>query len=367
MGCCDRGVAIVHRPDPAPERRAGRERRRAGLAERSGDDEEMAVVALVGVGGPPREMRARVAFLEEERRDAARDLVGRDAEVDHDHAPGARRARMQQQAPLVAGEGGGQAGPDRRSEERARIRAETGRQVERDDRPLGGIDQLDGAGHEPAGGAGEAGAEERIDHHVSAPEVAGKSVEVGLDADLLDAPPEPAERRAGVAADVVAPCDQDGLHARALRPESSRDDEAVAAIVPLAAENRDALAADGREGTRDRVRGAGAGLLHQPDPGDPERRDGAGVERPHLGRREDGQHGYSPSEGRGASRSRETRGEERGVDRARPLGLGLARGRAPALDNQRGRARHDAIRLPYRHPRRHRSASPGPWRSPRRA
>ena len=56
----------------------------------------------------------------------------------------------------------------------------------------------------------------------------------------------------------------------------------------------------GAKVARDRVRGAGAGLLHQPDPGDPERRDGAGVERPHLGRREDGQHGYGPWEARSA-------------------------------------------------------------------
>src|SRR6185369_13933358 len=137
--------------------------------------------------------------------------------------------------------------------------------------------------------------------HVRAPEVPGSSVEVGLDTDLLDAAPEPRERRAGIAADVVAPSDQHGLHARAFRPKSSRDDEAVAAIVPLAAENRDALAADGGKHTRDRIRGAGAGLLHQPDPGDPERRDGAGVERPHLGRREDGQHGYVSWEAEGAA------------------------------------------------------------------
>jgi hypothetical protein len=264
-------------------------------------------------------MCARIAFLEEERRDAERDLVGRNAEFDHDHASGARRGRIQEQAPLVAGERGGQDGSDRRSEERARIRAETRRQVERDDRPRGGIDQLDGAGHEPACGAGEAGAEERIDHHVGAPEVAGNSVEVGLDADLLDAAAESAERRAGVAADLVAPCDQDGLHARAFRPESARDDEAVATIVPLAAENRDALAADGGKGARDRVSGAGAGLFHQPDPGDPERRDGAGIERPHLGRREDGQHGYGPWEARSAVAR---------VRRAARIAVSIARGRS---------------------------------------
>ena len=311
MGCCDRGRRDRAQADPAPERGAGRERRRAGLAERSGDDEEMAVAALVGVGRPPREMRARVAFLEEERRDAARDLVGRDAEVDHGHAPGACRARIQEQAPLVAGEGGGQVGADRRPEERARVRAETGRQVERDDRPPGGIDQLDGAGHEPAGGAGEPGAEERIDHHVSAPEVARRAGRGRPRAPISSTrPAEPAE----------APRGRHRRHRRAGRPGRSaraRPSPGVGArrrsrrrhCSPCRRESTTRLP---RMGANVRAIASAApvpGPLHQPDPGNPERRDGARVERPHLGRREDGQQA-TPAR-------RSVRGERRRAERRR--------------------------------------------------
>ncbi len=79
---------------------------------------------------------------------------------------------------------------------------------------------------------------------------------------------------------------------RALGLEMAGSHESVTAVVALAAEDDDPLAPDGRPLAADDVRGAAAGILHEPRAGDPERGDRAGIEGAHLGGREDRPHPY---------------------------------------------------------------------------
>ena len=199
--------------------------------------------------GRAREMPARAsAVLEEEGpRCPARPRRAGCRWATTTTRPARSAAGCSSSAALVAGERGGEpaartVGP--RSAPVSEPRA--GRQVERDHRALGGIRSASmSAGHEPAGGAVEAGAEERVDHDVGAPRSrASRSRSASTPISSTRPRQRPSAAR-GVAAHVVAPCDQEDAHARARGPEPARHDEAVAAIVPLAAEHRRRAPADG--------------------------------------------------------------------------------------------------------------------------
>ncbi len=177
--------------------------------------------------------------------------------------------------------------------QRAAIRVEAGRQVERDDRHAGGagaVDGLDGRGHRPARGAAQAGTEKRVHDQIGAAEDRREPARIR---DLLDAPAPAPERVRRVAPHVGAPPHQQHAHHRAAGSEPARDHESITAVVALAAHDDDRLAADRREPAGDERGRAGPRVIHEARPGNAELADGARVERPHLRGGEDGQHGVS--------------------------------------------------------------------------
>src|SRR5206468_2524487 len=144
----------------------------------------------------------------------------------------------------------------------------------------------------PVGCPGEPGAEERVHDEIGLVERGRNRRELAAAADLLDLAPPARECLGRISLHVCAAADQENADARALGLEMAGSHESVTAVVAPAAEDDDPLAPDGRPLAADDVRGAAAGILHEPRAGDPERGDRAGVEGAHLGGCEDRPHPY---------------------------------------------------------------------------
>jgi hypothetical protein len=142
------------------------------------------------------------------------------------------------------------------------------------------------------GWSGEPGAEERVHDEIGLAERGRNRPELAAAADFLDLAPPARERPGRISLHVCAPADQKDADSRALGLEMAGSHESVTAVVALAAEDDDPLAPDGSPLAADDVRGAAAGILHEPRAGDPERGDRARIEGAHLGGRENRPHPY---------------------------------------------------------------------------
>jgi len=204
--CDDRLLAHGRRdrdePASAAHRRGCCECGRARFAERAGHQEQMTVGSLVSHAGASRKVTGHVARLEEKRRDPARHLGVRDTDRDHAHTSGELIARGRDQATLESGEGQGHRCPDRGSRLRSTVRRHPRGNVEGDDGPAAGVDQLDRARDAPFGRAPRAGSEERVDNEVG-PRQRGGDRSVVFEAKGANAAaPQLLELEPGVAADL---------------------------------------------------------------------------------------------------------------------------------------------------------------------
>ena len=162
----------------------------------------MAVGSLVSHAGTARKVTGHVARLEEKRRDPARHLGVRDTDRDHAHTSGELIARGRDQATLESGKGQGHRRPDRGSRVRSTVRRHSRGNVEGDDGPAAGVDQLDRARDAPFGRAPRAGSEERVDDEVG-PRQRGGDRSVVFEAKGANAaPPQLLELEPRVAADL---------------------------------------------------------------------------------------------------------------------------------------------------------------------
>src|SRR2546426_769538 len=300
-----------HEADARPQRGRRRERRRAGLAERARDDEQVSVASLVGVARPRREVGLDVVRLQEERRHPAQDFFGWNPDRHDLDVPGQRGAGPRDEAALDPGERQREERADRRPCGRVAIGGDPRRNVERDNRPAARVDQLHEARDAPFRGATRARAEQRVDDHVRTREGLLGGYEV-LDEPLpYAASLQLAELLPRVAADLVLGEREQDLHPRPPFPQPARDDEAVAAVAAFAADDdhtRAAARLEIFEQRPDRLGGAAAGVLHQRGAGDTELGDGALVETSHLLRREDPLHGgYRPGSAAAAWRRKSAR------------------------------------------------------------
>src|SRR5439155_15325501 len=245
----------------------------------------------------------------EEGRDPSRDFGLRNADRDHGQASGELVVRGRDQATLEPGERQGHRRSDRDTRGRSAVRSEPGGNVEGDDRPAAGVDQLDRARDGPLGGAPRACTEERVEDEM------GPRQRGGRRAIVLEAPrPNPAaaqllELEPGVAADLGRRAREQHRRARAVALEPPRHDEAVAPVAALATDDDDARAtawrAEGGERGDDRVGGAVTGVLHEHGAGNAELGDRPSIEPPHLLGGEDLQHRYFPA-GSGAAWTRKS-------------------------------------------------------------
>ena len=287
-------------PASGAHRGRGAQRGRAGLAERPGHQQEVAVGPLVGAARTRRKMAPDVARLEEKRRDPACDLDVGHADRNHPHASGQRRPRAGDQAALEPGERQGQHRLDGGCLMPSIVRRDARGDIERDDRPRASVDERDRPRDVPFRRAAGAGAQERVDHDVG-PREPSRGRRVVFERERTD--PGASELRelpTGVAADLVGREGQHHRGPRAVALEPARHDEAVAPVAALAADHDHPRAARGRaqlaEPGDDRVGGAAPGVLHQGRARNAQLGDRAPVEPPHLLGGEDTLHGdYFPA------------------------------------------------------------------------
>ena len=244
-----------------------------------------------------REVRGDVARLEEKRRDPPRDLAVGDADRDHAHPSGELVARGRDQTALESGERQGQRRPDGGPRRRPTVRRHPGGNVEGDDGPAAGVDQLDRPRDAAFGRAPRAGAEECVDDDVGPRQRARGAV--GEAKGSNPAAPHLLELEPGVAADLGGREREQHRRQSAAALEPPRDDEPVTTVAALAADDDDPRAAAGRAelGQRgdDRFGRAATGVLHQGGSGNAQLGDRMPVEPPHLLGGEDAPHGvYSP-------------------------------------------------------------------------
>ncbi len=139
----------------------------------------------------------------------------------------------------------------------------------------------DGRRERPLRRPGEAGAEERVDHHVARPRTQRPRTLRGV-ADLDPGRGRLGPGGRGVAAQPLLRHQRDHPHRPARLAEQPRRHVAVAAVVATAAEHQ---AAPLRRRQEPRLRGhRRAGPLHQHERRDPQAVDGRPVDGPHLGR-----------------------------------------------------------------------------------
>jgi len=260
-------------PRPDPPRRPGGEPRRPGQLGAAEHDGMAPVVFVADRRRPAERARPELgAVLPGRRSDPVQDVV-RDADIGDLHGAAAQPSRHQQMAGLAAKEGDRRRGRRGGAEDRAGVAMHAARDVdgEAGQPPVG--DDVDQPPGHPVQGAGEPGAEQRIDHH-------GIAIE---DRRIERSDIAPALRRAaGVALESLHGHEAAEPHRPPGLAQQAGRDEAVAAVIAGPAQHGDRSVRpappDGRRDRRTRA-------FHELDPG-PAARNGQAVGAPHLGDRE---------------------------------------------------------------------------------
>src|SRR5438132_1361352 len=309
------GASEQARHLPGVRREAARRRRGAEHVQVTGERAQAVGVdchRLRDLGGERARRRSRLLVEPDPRPE--RERIARRRELGDDLARLEReraRAGPGDEAALDPGERQREERADRRPCRRVAIGGDARRDVERDNRPAARVDQLDEARDAPFRGATRACAEKRVDDHVRTREGLLGGFEVLDEPRPYAASLQLAELLPRVAADLVLGKREQDLHPRPPFPQPARDDEAVAAVAALAADDdhtRAAARLDVFEQRPDRLGGAAAGVRHERRAGAAELGDGARVETPHLLRREDPLHGgYRPGSSAAAWRRKSAR------------------------------------------------------------
>ena len=254
--------------------RARRHTRRPGEPARSPGDEHVPAREL----GPRR--RPARQLLEHGRPDQAdrarRRSAARDADVADQHLARVRLAGADPQAGLGGVEGDGHRGAHRLSADHPAGRVDSARDVDAEDRRGCGVDHGDRFGHGPARRALEAGPEQGVDDDAGSVQCLAHAAQwqrLGAGQAL--------EVRARVTADVPRLGGEHHPRLTAFLAQQARHDEAIAAVVALAAHDRDRTVGGD---SLHRARHARAGALHELQPRHALLLDRPAVDRAHRGR-----------------------------------------------------------------------------------
>src|SRR5215470_3333014 len=215
-----------------------------GLPVRSGDDQYVAVIALVAVRRPWRHKLARPRTSEQvdARAVEAVDHIDRDPDVGDDDVAGTHFRRHEHEGKLGRRQRDGGSGINGLPDRIGGVGGQARGQVDRDDGDAGRVDVGDDALDEAADGRVQARAEDRIDDErgvadfrdVQLPRLA-----VGHLDDGQPETPEDVEVHPRVAADVRHLADEKYGDADAALRQGARDNEAVATIVTPATQDGD--------------------------------------------------------------------------------------------------------------------------------
>ena len=213
--------------------------RRPSLAARSGHDENAAEIALMRVGLSRRNQRTNLipGHQLDERSFERVDDEGRYADVGDDHLARLLLRRRQDERQLRRAERDGDRRLDAIADQVRGVGRHPRRQVDRDDRNPAGVQVGDDRLVQPIERAAEAGPEQRVDDQIVPGNLGEMQLPLSLVVDLDDGDAEAAENLevdARIALDLAhLSDDEDGCLDAALM-QRARDDEAVAAVVPLA-------------------------------------------------------------------------------------------------------------------------------------
>jgi hypothetical protein len=165
----------------------------------------------------------------------------RDPDVGNHHVAGDVFRRRQDQGHLGRRQGDGEVGLQHRPDEFTGVGRQTRRQVDGDHRRAGGVDVGDHRFVQPAERPAEPGPDDGVDDHVGRRHlrtVQFPRLRVGQFDNRNAEPADDVEVDSGVAADVGQSADHVDGGVDAALLEGARDDEAVAAVVAGAAQNR---------------------------------------------------------------------------------------------------------------------------------
>ena len=243
-----------------------REERRACLSARAGDDQHVPEAPLVRVARPRREEPADLLLPEErDARPDRRDRVGRNADVDDGEESRVLDTGMHELADLREAEGRGHRRPHRHAERHPRVGGETGCDVEGEDWRAAAIDGRDDVRREAAHGRVQPRAEQRVDDRRRAAAPLPERVDGGGRREIVHGPadtPPAREHPRRVVLHLLGTRREPDFDRHARAPQVSRDDEAIAAVVPTPAHD-DHAAARMPQPLPQHARRAGAGALHE--------------------------------------------------------------------------------------------------------
>jgi hypothetical protein len=130
-----------HQPGSAPERSPGRHDCGSGLAGRTGDDQEMTEIALVGIPGAAAERSAHRSAVQQAEADVLPlHSLRRNADIRDPHRAGAGRSGVQHQPAFGQHHGHGKVGAHRRPHDFSRVGIHACGDVNGHDRPAGAVD-----------------------------------------------------------------------------------------------------------------------------------------------------------------------------------------------------------------------------------
>ncbi len=248
---------------------AGAQRGHAGhgggarFAARAGDHERVAVRAFVPGGRARRQQVAEHRGFQQ-RKPHVLIQAGRAADGANQKFAGLIAVGRYHLRDFGRGEGHGGIGARDFAGGRARVARHAGRNIDRDHLRQGKlvVDGADAFEHQSRGGAGDAGAEQGIDHHRGA-----ARFHRDLAMHRAAAGGEHAIVGGGIALQLFGRRQQHDVHfARAHGgAKLARDYHAIAAIVALAAEHHDALLRERSEALHQEFEHAVSGILHQND------------------------------------------------------------------------------------------------------
>ena len=209
----------------------------------------------------------------------------RDGDVDDLQLAAVFQARKHGLAQLGRAEGAGQIGLHGRAHDLARVRADPGGDIHRDDERLAGVDQADDLLVPPFYRGVEARAQQRVHHQVGLLQVKGQVLHAFLVQDLHNGQVQGLdglEVHGRIALDGVQFSQDVEDHLRAPAVQPAADHEPVPAVVAPAADNGRAQALHRFQGLLDQLGQPFSGVLHEDHAGQTRLLHGPGVKGSHL-------------------------------------------------------------------------------------